>query len=384
MPRSKLKSSSLTEESLVTIKTVAEAADCAVSTVSRALRDDPAISEQAKKRVREAARRLNYQPLRKRRSLPRPSEETTSSETREYLLLSLGLDRSLTALPAIAETINGLEDALSSFELRMQVTHIPDVQRTPPQLGDLDSIDGVFLIGPMQGRMLADSDSPLLARLQKLRTVWLLGRPEGCRGDSVGANDWKVGMLAARHLAERGHRHVAYFSPKPDHSLMMNREGGFLAEATRQGMKVDRFTSPPTEGWNLPLKPPLDADEVTHLVQKFLRQKKRPTAIFTGSDAVAAVLYAELGRRGIQVGEEVSIISGNNDRALIAGLHPQLTTIDIQAREIGRVAVHQMETRIRAGKTLPEMELFIDPQLVVRESVRDFSSLKQGTTRRER
>ena len=39
------------------------------------------------------------------------------------------------------------------------------------------------------GPMIAEHGGTLLARLREASTVWMLGRPEGCWGDAVGAAD---------------------------------------------------------------------------------------------------------------------------------------------------------------------------------------------------
>ena len=81
----------------VTIKTVAEAVNCAVSTVSRALRDDPATSDESKQRIRQAAEALNYRRLRRRRSkAERDGERTDAIRDKRLVVVTLGMDRSLT------------------------------------------------------------------------------------------------------------------------------------------------------------------------------------------------------------------------------------------------------------------------------------------------
>ncbi|QDT46626.1 LacI family DNA-binding transcriptional regulator [Symmachiella dynata] len=356
----------------VTIRTVAEAANCAVSTVSRALRDDPAISEASKQRIREAAEALNYRRLRRPSVKDSTNGNGHSRNTladKRLIVVTMGLDRSLTSLPVVNATLCGLEDALSGFGLRLQMTHVPDLEEIPDHL-DSNELDGVFLIGPLQGRMLADSNCRLLREFRELPTVWLHGRPDGCDwGDSVGADDVLVGKMAADFLADHGHQCVAFVSPKPYQLLMLNRETGFLAQAHRRGLHVQRFVEPPTGGWTMPIKPPLTIETVQHLVDAVLATNPRPTAVFAACDGVATGIYGALTARGVQVGSEMSIIAGNNDWALISGLHPALTTFDIQAHEIGRLAVRQMESLLRTKEQLPNACLSIEPRFVRGESV---------------
>lgn len=359
---------------LVTVKTVAKAADCAVSTVSRALRDDPSISDAAKQRIRQVAQSLDYRPLRRRRPKTETNLNSTSILTdKQLLVVSLGLDRSLISLPVVSSAISGVEDVSSELGVRFQIAHIPDLQSVPAHL-DFNQMDGLFLIGPLQGKMLIESNRTLMERLSRIPSVWLLGRPQGCAGDCVGANDVLLGEKAADYLADHGHQHVAFLSPKPDHLIMMNRETGFVSQAMRRGLEIQRFIDPPSRGWKLPMKHPLSTEAVQHLVDQLLKARKRPTAIFAGADSVAAVVYGSLARRGIKVGEEISVISGNNDHAFITGLYPQLTTFDIHAHDIGRLAVRQLETRLTMNNAIANVDLTLEPHLTPGESVRQLNS----------
>ena len=358
----------MANRSSVRMEDVASAADVSVSTVSRALRDDPSISLAARRRIHGVAQTLDYQPLRRRDRRKAASALSHFVAGKNLAVLTLGMHRSLTTVPVVSAAIAGVEHALSMAGCRLQVSHVPQLDDPPRHLLQ-QKLDGVFLVGAMQGRMLVDAGGLLVDRLSARPCVWLLGRPEGCSGHSVGSDDVQLGVQAAAYLVERGHRRLAYLSPKPDHLLMRNRETGFLAEALRLGIDVQRFVDAPAAGWQMPLTPPLGADSVQHLVDRLLDAPQRPTAVLVGSDSVAAAVYVALARRGLAVGRDLSVISGNNDTALIAGLHPSLTTFDIQAHEIGLAAVRRMAAVLAAGEKEADTELTIQPKFVERNSV---------------
>ncbi|QDU60256.1 Ribose operon repressor [Planctomycetes bacterium Pan216] len=356
----------------VTLQTVADAANVSVSTASRALRGDPVISEDSAARVRDAASSLNYRPLRRRK----PAEQKTAHSPlagKRLAVVTLGMDRSLVSLPVIGASINGTEEALSSAGAQLQLLNVPDLSNVPASHRGLE-LDGAFLLGAMQGPAVAQCANPWVRKLFTIPHVWLLGRPEGCDGDTVGANDMLVGTLAADYLADHGHRHVAFLNPKPDHVLMMHRENGFIAQGLRRGLRVERYASAPPEGWTIPLKPPQTSESVQLLVDQLLEANPRPTALFAASDSVAAVAYGALSKRDIRIGRDISMISGNNDDALIAGLHPALTTFDIQPYEIGRAAVDQMARLLSMTATPPDSVIGLEPKLVERDSVRTLAT----------
>ena len=352
----------------VTLREIAKVADLSVSTASRALNGHPAISFDTSNLVQDVAAKLHYKGVKSHKRMNRANPLFG----RNIAVLTLGMHRTLSALPAVASAIHGVEDALTHAGASVQLAHVPDLQQIPLGL-PLDRLDGVMLVGAMQGTLVADSRGPILAELKKLPTVWILGRPAGCWGDAVVANDYAVGGMAAEYLARKGHKLLAFVNPKPDHLFFMRREDGFLSAARRLGVEALSYCESPPEGWSLPLKPPLAVETVQTLVDRVLASTPRPTAIFAAADSIAAQVYRALSVRGLQVGRDMSVISANNDQALITALHPHLTTLDVHAHEAGRQAVRHMGMRLMSssGKSTSDVELMVEPTLVEGESVED-------------
>ncbi|MBN2309240.1 MAG: LacI family DNA-binding transcriptional regulator [Candidatus Hydrogenedentes bacterium] len=347
-----------------TLKDIAAAAEVSVSTASRALSGHPAINQATVERVHAVAEQMQYTP----RRAARTTGIARGLATADIGVLSLGMDPSLVALPVIASALNGVEAELTASGARIQLAHIADLAR-PPRALDVARLHGVILMGAMQGGLVATQGGALLGRLQGRPVVWAIGRPCGCRGDAVVSNDYAVGAKAAEYLVERGHRRLAFLNPKPDHLLFMRREDGFTAAARRLGASVTAFCEAPAAGWELPLRPPLAVDTVQSLVDRLLEARPRRTAVFAAADSVATLVYRALSVRELRAGRDISVISANNDHSLIAGLHPRLTTFDIHAYEIGRMAVRRLAMRLLDRTPQPDCEVMVDTSVIEGESV---------------
>ncbi|MBN1346417.1 MAG: LacI family DNA-binding transcriptional regulator [Phycisphaerae bacterium] len=347
-----------------TLSQIAAAAKVSVSTASRALNSHPAISKETVERVRKVARKMRYQQRRSHRRI----DATQLLAGRDIGVISLGMDRSLIALPAIASAINGAEAALSEAGARVQLAHVPDPTQMPSGLSGKD-LDGVILAGALQGDAIARARGEMMDRLRALPTVWLVGRPLSCWGDAVVSDDYAVGAMAAETLISRGHRRLAFVNPKPDHLIFIRRQDGFVGAARRLDADVQLFCESPPEGWRLPLQPPLAVETVQVLVDRLLKRRQRATAIFAAADSVATLVYRALSVRDLRVGRDISVISGNNDYALIAGLHPRLATFDIHADRIGRMAVRQLAMRMADPTPRPDAELMLEATPIEGESV---------------
>lgn len=347
-----------------TLQSIASAAKVSISTVSRALNGHPAISSETVARVQHEAKRLHYQ--RRRSHIVVQSQPPLAMRT--IAVMVLGMERSLMTLPVNADVISGAERALAVAGAQVQLAFVPDVDHPPG--GHLrHKPDGLILAGALQGEMLANSASKLMHHLQQLPTVWVLGRPRGCWGDAVVSDDHGTGARAAEYLFRLGHRRLAFLNPKPDHLLFQRREDGFVAMAHRLGAEVQSFCKAPKAGWNLPLPAPQTVEAVQELVDAVLACKPRPTTIFAAADSVAALVYRALAVRGQRVGRNISVISANNDVPIIAGLHPRLTTFDVKAHDLGRLAAQQLALRMSCPADIPACEILLASELVEGESV---------------
>ena len=360
----------------VTLREIARVADLSVSTTSRALNGHPAISTDTTSKIQKIAAKLHYKGVKSHKKINRANPLFG----RQIGVLTLGMHRTLTTLPAVASCLHGVEEALTYSGASVHLAHVPDLKEMPTGL-PFDQLDGVMLVGAMQGTLIADSRAPILAELRKLPTIWVLGRPAGCWGDAVVANDYAVGGMAAEHLAQKGHKLLAFVNPKPDHLFFMRREDGFLSAARRLGVEAKSYCESPLGGWSLPLKPPLAVETVQALVDRVLASSPRPTAIFAAADSIAAQVYRALSVRGLQVGRDMSVISANNDQALIAALHPHLTTLDVHAHETGRQAVRHLAMRLMSSSknVSSDVELMVEPTLVEGESVEDLRTNTSAT-----
>jgi len=182
--------------------------------------------------------------------------------------------------------------------------------------------------------------------LESNALVWMLGRPAGIEGDAVNPDNLAIGRIAAEALVAASHSRLAIVNPKADHAMFAVREQGFREAAAERKATVASFTSRRGIGAGFPIQPIMDVDDVQPLVDALLRERPRPTAIFSPADSIAAMTYRALASRGLQPGSEIAVVSCNNERSLVAGLWPALATIDVHLRQIGRLAVRQMTRRI--------------------------------------
>jgi DNA-binding LacI/PurR family transcriptional regulator len=278
----------------------------------------------------------------------------------------LGFHRSLVELPVVAAALHGVEAAVARAGGTLAFIDLPDPSSPPATLRER-AYDALVCKAAQQGDPLARCPRALAESLRARPLVWLLCRPLAGVGDTVDADDVDLGSRACEHLLAHGHRRLAVLDPDPGHRTLERRRMAFCWRAQQAGIQpLSLVGGAPRRA--LPLRP-IDAARVDALVDRLLAARPRPTALFCPADSIAALVYRALAARGLSVGADLSLVSGNNEAPLLAGLHPGLDTFDVRAELAGRRAVAQLAWRLEHPDEPPGMTIHIAPTLVQRGSV---------------
>jgi LacI family transcriptional regulator len=162
------------------------------------------------------------------------------------------------------------------------------------------------------------------------------------------------GEAAAHHLADLGHRRVAFISGPPSFRSSRERREGFEVGLGARGLTLEpRYSE---EG-------AYTFESGIERAAVLLKLDPRPTAIFAGNDEMAAGVLHAAWQLGVRVPEDLSVV-GFDDFEIARRLWPRLTTIRTPTREIGRLAIERLMGRDDQDRE-PNDRL---PTLVVRES----------------
>ncbi len=309
-----------------------------------------------RRRVWQAIEALEYRPLRR---------GSGRQVVRHVGIVTLGMDQSLVSLPVIGHLLHGVHDALRAQEITLSLIDIPDPACIPQVLTGR-GVDAVIIKAALRSGDLR-WPTQLQTALTSLPHVWLTGCLPGFTGDVCGPDDYQIGTLAASHLLAHGHRTLAIVNPDPGHLLFARRCAAFQQTAQHAGASVRRYESH-TVCPSFPCPPVANLPDVLPLIDQVLASRPRPTALFVPADSIATQVYRALAIREVAIGTDISVISVNHERALLAGLHPRLTTIEIHAEAIGRRTAELLLWRIAHPDDV-ENNVQLSPTLVPGESV---------------
>lgn len=322
----------------VTLATVARHAQVHVSTVSRALGDNPAgISTDTIRRVRELAAVLGYT-----RDAGAAGLRTGSSRLFGVLVPRL----TDLVLASIYESIDAAASAAGYGTVVANTLDDPDHRRARLDAMLSRRIDGVIIgdshIGDTAAHELRSRGVPYVLVMRKL---------EGHL--SVTTDDYRGGQLAAEHLLELGHRRVGVIA------------GDQLASTGRERTLGFRRTF---EAAGYPLPAPYVVDSAFSTpsglaaAEALLRLPEPPTAIFAVHDLLALGAMGAVRDAGKRVGEDIALI-GYNDLDLAATLPVPLTSVRSDLAAMGSLSVEALLGQLK-GET--PSSILLTPELVVR------------------
>jgi LacI family transcriptional regulator len=356
----------------VTLAAVARAAQVALGTASRVLNNFTDVSADARQRVLDAMRRLNYEPLRNRRATParRRSAPLARAGGRIGLVL-LGRDETLVQASVLSELLHGVEAAVGLADGSLHLVNLPTFDRVPEMLKG-SRLQGLIVKTSDPAALPEAKTNALIRSLQRFPIVWMWAKPAAASGDLCTFNHETAASLALRHLAALGHRRVAFLHPKEARCSFEHLRRKFEAACATERLALQVLESPGTGAPTSPENAQTDPAVLSPLVDQWLAfpKARRPTAIFVPADNIAAHLYTALSARGLAAPDDVGIISCNYEKPLARALKPRLTTLDVHAGEIGRRAVDQLMWRIERTAESAAQTLLLEPTLVIGDSIR--------------
>jgi LacI family transcriptional regulator len=174
---------------------------------------------------------------------------------------------------------------------------------------------------------------------------------------SVGSTNWAGGVQATKHLIDLGHRRIAFAGGRADSSAARERLHGYREALEAAGLQAD-----PT----LAAHDDFLAESGERLAQRLLDQDGPPTAVCAASDAVALGVIREAKARGLRVPEDLSVV-GFDDTYAAMWTDPPLTTVRQPLGQMGRVAARTV-LDLADGKEPDSHHVQLATTLVVRDS----------------
>ena len=334
-------------KSAPTLNEVARAAGVSRATASRVFTASPRVSDEARKAVERAARRLGYVPNRAARSLVTGRSDSVALVIPEPTTHLFGD-------PFFPRLVRGITELLSAHDLQL-------VLFAPQSSADEARLARYLAGGHVDGALLVSlhGDDPLPARLlERGLPVVVGGRPPGDTAVSYVDVDNQAGAFSAvRHLLERGRRRIATISGSLDMSVSQDRLSGYRRALESAGVP-----------WDPALEESGDFSHEggIHAMRALLERRPTLDAVFAASDLMAAGALLALREAEREVPQDVAVI-GYEDSAIAATTMPPLSSVRQPSEEMGREMARLLVGTIGSQRQVARRVL-LATELVVRAS----------------
>ena len=339
----------------VTLHDIATSVGLSVNTISRALADKGAVSDQTRTMIKAEADRLGYVPNTMARSLVLGSAMT------------IGLVITNPSNPFYARLISAIEQrgrAIGYSLLLMVSEENPTNERRAVESMMRWGVDGAVVV-PAQGEV------DHWQRLMSSGTEIVLinrGLP-GFDCDLVGVDFEQSAYDATVHLLDSGVDRIYLLEEDLDISTVTSRINGFSRAVNDRGLAPDavRILRVPTRR-NDSSTLPWEADESYQLARNLVGELPSNSGFLLGSDYFALGVYRALNEAGRKVGTDIAIV-GFGDHAFSAYLEPALTSVRLPTEQVGVAAVDQLIRRLaRDPSDEGRTKLLLPNELIVRAS----------------
>ena len=328
----------------LTLKELAERVRLSPATVSLVINRSPvadSIPQETKDRILAAARKHKYRP--------------------SFFARSLQARRSFTAGVMVPEVSDGYSASVMSGieEYLLQEGYFYFVVSHRHRADLIDEYPRLFLERLVDG--LIAVDTPWTMSLS-IPVVTVSGHNHVRGVTNIVLDHERAADLGLRHLAELGHRQIAFIKGQDFSSDTEVRWNNIRKVAHKMDFQIHPALVAQLEGDSPTPEPGYEA------TKRLLATEKSFTALFAFNDISAMGAIRALREAKLRVPDDVSVL-GFDDIQSAAYQNPGLTTIRQPMREMGRIAAEILLRHVRQPESdSRRSEITVEPQLIVRRS----------------
>lgn len=217
-------------------------------------------------------------------------------------------------------------------------------------------------LGPETGIIAINPSETAIDKLLRLQqdgsALVVLGSTWKSQVVNVVDSDNMLGAtLAVNHLADLGHREIAFVGCYPSDTNTQDRVRGFTTAMKGRGLRADESRILMSKHRDLG---PVLEDQLMGLIQSGV------TAVFAAGAHAAMHVLMRARQEGLSVPENLSVV-GYDDPAFLALARPPMTTVAQPLGEMAALACDVLLGLAHAPSLAPSHRR-LDPELVIRQS----------------
>jgi DNA-binding LacI/PurR family transcriptional regulator len=341
---------------MVRLKDIAVRANVSVMTVSKALRDEPDVSEATKGRIKTMAQQMGYVP------------DSSAQGLRTRTTKLLGLLIPSPTDPNVARMTLAIEERVHDLGYDLLLMHtLNTLEREEYCIRRMMArrVDGIFITPVYRMEPEARIYKELTA--QQSRVVLLGPSAPFCNQfPGVQVDDLSASFAATQHLLGLGHKRIAFLSGPLAAPWAQARFEGYRRALREAGMEVDD---------NLVFQAGSTTEDGVKAASQMLDESCKATAVQAVNDLVAIGFANTLLDQGVRIPQDISLVGFGNSITSEYFRVP-MTTVRQPKFRLGLAAVEMMTQLLRGQRGETKR---LPAELIVRSSSGEPAHMPQAT-----
>ena len=338
----------MAEEKEITIYDIARHLSISATTVSRGLKDHPAINKNTRKKIKEAAKKLGYR------------SNTFASSLRSKKTHTIGIIVPRLNSYFMSSVLAGMEDAASNEGYNLIISQ--SLESSEKEVANahtmfLKRVDGL-LVSLAYDTENINHFEPFIKR--KIPVVFFDRIYPNSDNTGVVIDNYKAAYNAVNHLVEQGCKRIVHLGGNLLRNVYSERLRGY-----KDALKDHKI---PFENKLVHISR-LNDEAGIEAANFILKQKNNlPDGVFAANDTAAVYCMMKLMENGIKIPGDIAFVGFNND-PISNIIEPKLSSINYSGYDIGHTAVSNLINHLRGISNIKTTNrIILRSDLIIRSS----------------
>ncbi|MEO8171509.1 MAG: LacI family DNA-binding transcriptional regulator [Sediminibacterium sp.] len=339
----------MAHEKEITIYDIARELDISAATVSRGLKDHPAVNKATRKKIQDLARQLGYR------------SNLFASNLRKKSTNTIGVIVPRLSSYFMSNVIAGMEHVANTEGYNLIISQ--SLETLKKEIANADTmfnsrVDGLLVSLSFETENI-DHFEPFIRKGIPVIFFDRIKEHNKCMGIII--DNYKSAYEATKHLLTNGYRRIMHIGGSSISNVYAERLRGY-----KQALIDHKITPDP----KLILTKDMSEEAGVEAAKHILKLKHLPDAVFSANDECAVYCMRTLKQEGIRIPEDIAFVGFNND-PMSKVVEPNLTTVNYPGYAMGEAAVtHLIDHLNKVSNVTTTNIIILRSELIIRESSR--------------
>ena len=331
----------------VTIYDIAAELNISAGTVSRGLKDHPAISKKTKKKINDVAMVMGYR------------SNTFASNLRSKRSNTIGVIIPRMNSNFMSSVLAGMEKVANEASYNLIISQsLESAQKEILNVKTMfnNRVDGLMISLAYDTEDVSHFDILLKKGIPLVFFDRVLEHPL-CTNIII--DNKKAAYEATKHLIEQGCKNIIHVTGPLARNVYSDRFSGYRSALQDFGLEFHDANVMITK---------LDEQAGIYAAEKIIQMSPRPDGVFVANDSCAVMCMSVLKHSGIRIPDDIAFIGFNND-PISRVIEPNLSTINYPGFEMGEIAASKLIGHLNKERNMNVTNsITLRSELIVRAS----------------